>query len=154
VNAFIAIVFASLLSRLGYQMARTPVLPIFAADLGAMPELIGVIVAASTVTGVFFKLPSGALSDVLGRKRMMVLGAFFFAAPPFLYPFVHDPWSLLALRFVHGFATAIFSPVASAYVASLAEVPGSAGSLRRTTSARPEGRSSAGSCSISLPAFR
>jgi DHA1 family multidrug resistance protein-like MFS transporter len=120
-NAFIAIVFASLLSRLGYQMARSPVLPIFAADLGALPELIGVIVAASTVTGVFFKLPSGALSDVLGRKRMMVLGALFFAAPPFLYPFVQEPWSLLALRFVHGFATAIFSPVASAYVASLAE---------------------------------
>src|SRR5712664_3017108 len=120
-NAFAAIVFASLLSRLGYQMARSPVLPIFAADLGALPELIGVIVAASTVTGVFFKLPSGALSDVLGRKRMMVLGALFFAAPPFLYPFVHDAGSLLALRFVHGFATAIFSPVASAYVASLAE---------------------------------
>jgi DHA1 family multidrug resistance protein-like MFS transporter len=120
-NAFLAIVFASLLSRLGYQMARTPVLPIFAADLGALPELIGVIVAASTITGVFFKLPSGALSDVLGRKRMMVLGALFFAGPPFLYPLVHDPWSLLALRFIHGFATAIFSPVAAAYVASLSE---------------------------------
>ena len=113
--------FASLLSRLGYQMARSPVLPVFAAHLGALPELIGVIVAASTITGVFFKLPSGALSDVLGRKRMMVLGALFFAAPPFVYPFVQEPWSLLALRFVHGFATAIFSPVASAYVASLAE---------------------------------
>jgi MFS family permease len=120
-SAFVAIVLASLLSRLGYQMARSPVLPTFAADLGALPELIGVIVAASTITGVFFKLPSGALSDVLGRKRMMVLGALFFAGPPFLYPLVHDPWSLLALRFVHGFATAIFSPVASAYVASLGE---------------------------------
>src|SRR3989442_11541000 len=120
-SALIAIVFAGLLSRRGYQMAGSRGLPIFAADLGALPELIGVIVAASTVPGVFFKLPSGALSDVLGRKRMMVLGALFFAAPPFLYPFVHDPWSLLALRFVHGFATAIFSPVASAYVASLAE---------------------------------
>lgn len=120
-NAFIAILFASLLSRLGYQMARSPVLPTFAADLGALPELIGIIVAASTITGVFFKLPAGALSDGLGRKRMLVLGALFFALPPFLYPFVHDVWSLLALRFVHGFATAIFSPVASAYVVSLAE---------------------------------
>ena len=120
-NAFTAIVLASLLSRLGYQMARSPVLPAFAADLGALPEMIGVIVAASTITGVLFKLPSGALSDVLGKKRMMVLGALFFALPPFFYPFVNDPWSLLALRFVHGFATAIFSPVASAYVASLAE---------------------------------
>src|SRR5262245_65136920 len=100
-NAFAAIVLASLLSRLGYQMARSPVLPSFAAELGALPELIGVIVAASTITGVLFKLPSGALSDVLGRKRMMVLGAVFFAVPPFVYPFVHDPWSLLALRFIH-----------------------------------------------------
>lgn len=119
-SALAAILVASLLSRVGYQMARSPVLPALAADLGALPELIGVIVAASTITGVFFKLPSGALSDVLGRKRMMLLGALFFAAPPFLYPFIHDAWSLLALRFVHGFATAIFSPVASAYVAGLA----------------------------------
>ena len=120
-NGFIAIIFASALARLSYQMARSPVLPTFAADLGASPEFLGVIVAASTVTGIFFKLPSGALSDVLGRKRMMVLGALFFAIPPFLYPFVEEPWSLLALRFVHGFATAIFSPVAAAYVASLGE---------------------------------
>jgi MFS transporter, DHA1 family, multidrug resistance protein len=120
-NAFAAIVFASLLSRLGYQMARSPVLPAFAASLGALPEFIGVIVAASTITGIFFKLPSGALSDMLGRKRMMVAGALFFAIPPFLYPFVANAWALLAVRFIHGFATAIFAPVASAYVASLAE---------------------------------
>ena len=120
-NVFLAVVFASLISRLGYQMARSPVLPAFAADLGAGPELLGVIVAASTITGVFFKLPAGALSDVLGRKRMMVLGAVFFAVPPFFYPLVSDPYSLLMLRFVHGFATAIFSPVAAAYVAGLRE---------------------------------
>jgi MFS family permease len=120
-NAFIAVLLASALSRLGYQMARSPVLPRFAEDLGAAPELIGVIVAASTITGVFFKLPAGVLSDVLGRKRMMVLGALFFAVPPFFYPFVSDAYALLLLRFVHGFATAIFSPVASAYVAGLAE---------------------------------
>jgi len=120
-NIFIAVILASALSRLGYQMARSPVLPRFAEDLGATPELIGVIVAASTITGVLFKLPAGALSDVLGRKRMMVLGGVFFAGPPFLYPFIHEPTALLAIRFVHGFATAIFSPVAAAYVAGLAE---------------------------------
>jgi MFS family permease len=118
-NAFVAIVVASLLARTSYQMAPSPALPTFAANLGAAPEFIGVIVAASTITGIFFKLPSGALSDVLGRRRMMVIGGLFFAAPPFLDPLVQEPWSLLAFRFVHGFATAIFSPVASAYVASL-----------------------------------
>ncbi len=118
-NPFLILVLAGSLSRLSYQMARSPVLPRFAEDLGSSPELIGLIVSASTITGIFIKLPAGALSDVLGRKRMMLLGALFFAGPPFLYPFITDPISLLFLRFLHGFATAIFSPVASAYVADI-----------------------------------
>jgi MFS family permease len=68
-------------------------------------------VAASTITGVVIKLPAGALSDVLGRKRMMLLGCLFFAGPPFLYPFVHSTGALLALRFPHGCATAIFGTI-------------------------------------------
>ncbi len=118
-SPFLTLVIAGMLSRLSYQMARSPVLPRFAQDLGSSPELIGLIVAASTITGIFIKLPAGALSDILGRRRMMLLGALFFAGPPFLYPFVSDSISLLLLRFLHGFATAIFSPVASAYVADL-----------------------------------
>ncbi|MFQ5898575.1 MAG: MFS transporter [Candidatus Methylomirabilia bacterium] len=113
------LLLAGFLARFGYQMARSPVLPRFAQDLGAAPELIGLIVAASTVTGIVIKLPAGALSDVLGRKRVMMLGCLFFAAPPFLYPFVHSPGALLALRFLHGSATALFSPVAAASVADL-----------------------------------
>ena len=119
ISPFIWLCTVSLLARLSYQMARSPVLPRFAQELGAPPELIGLILGASTVTGVFFKLPAGALSDILGRRRMMLLGCLFFAFPPFLYPLVRDPISLLLLRFLHGFATAIFSPVASAFVAEL-----------------------------------
>src|SRR5207249_1879211 len=117
----LTLVLASFLARFSHQMARSPVLPRFAQDLGAAPELIGLIVAASTVTGVFIKLPAGALSDVLGRKKMMLLGCLFFAGTPFLYPLVDSPGSLLAIRFLHGFATAIFAPVASAFVADLSQ---------------------------------
>jgi MFS family permease len=106
-------------ARLGYQMARPPVLPRFAAELGADAWLIGLIVGASTLTGVFIKFPAGALSDVLGRRRMLLLGTAFFAFPPFLYLVVQDAYTLLGLRFLHGLATAIFSPVASAAVADL-----------------------------------
>ncbi|MBF8299065.1 MAG: transporter [Dehalococcoidia bacterium] len=116
---FLMLCFVGLTARLGYQMARSPVLPQFAADLGAGPEMIGFILAASTMTGVALKLPAGALSDVLGRRRILLLGGAFFAGPPLLYVFVRDPYALLALRFLHGSATAIFSPVASAAVADL-----------------------------------
>lgn len=116
---FLIVLIASLLSRFSYQMARSPVLPRFAEDLGSSPELIGLIVAASTITGILVKLPAGALSDILGCRRMMLLGALFFAGPPFLYPLVTEPLALILVRFLHGFATAIFGPVASAYVAEI-----------------------------------
>ena len=119
ITPFIMLSMVGFTARLGYQMARAPVLPRFADELGAEAWLIGLILGASTITGVFVKFPAGALSDVLGRRRMLLLGAAFFAFPPFLYLFVDDPYSLLALRFVHGTATAIFSPVASAAVADL-----------------------------------
>jgi MFS family permease len=49
----------------------------------------------------------------------MLLATLFFAIPPFLYLLVTDASQLLVLRFVHGFATAVFSPVAAATVADL-----------------------------------
>jgi len=117
---YLTLLLAGFLSRFSYQMARSPVLPRFAQDLGAAPELIGLIVAASTISGVLIKLPAGALSDILGRKRMLFLGGLFFAVPPFLYPLVQSAGPLIVLRFLHGMATAIFSPVAAALVADLA----------------------------------
>jgi MFS transporter, DHA1 family, multidrug resistance protein len=76
---FIMLCLVGFSARLGYQMARPPVLPRFAAELGAEAWLIGLIVGASTMTGVFIKFPAGALSDILGRRRMLLLGAAFFA---------------------------------------------------------------------------
>jgi len=116
---FIMLCLVGFSARLGYQMARAPVLPRFAQEVGADAWLIGLIVGASTITGVLIKLPAGALSDILGRRRMLLLGSVFFAFPPFLYLLVEEPYTLLGLRFLHGLATAIFSPVAAATVADL-----------------------------------
>jgi len=82
---FLMLCLVGFTARLGYQMARAPVLPLFADELAADIWLIGLILGASTITGVFLEFPAGALSDVLGRRRMLLLGAAFFAFPPFLY---------------------------------------------------------------------
>lgn len=104
---------------ISYNMVRMPVLSLFAEHLGAGPEAIGVIVSVSTLTGVFLKLPSGALSDIYGRKLLLRIGVLAFGLPPFVYPFVDDTQALTALRMVHGLATAIFAPSALATVAQL-----------------------------------
>lgn len=108
------------LARFSYALARNPVLPLFALFLGAGPEGIGLAVGISTVTGIFFKMPSGALSDIIGRRRTLFLGLTVFGVMPFTYLFIQDYGLLLVIRFLHGLATAIYGPVAMAVVADLA----------------------------------
>jgi MFS transporter, DHA1 family, multidrug resistance protein len=104
---------------ISYNMVRMPVLALFAESLGASPERIGVIVSVSTLTGVFLKLPSGALSDIYGRRLLLRVGVIAFGVPPFFYPFISDLNVLTLLRLFHGLATAIFAPSALATVAEL-----------------------------------
>lgn len=119
-SPFIALCAAGFLARLSYALARTPVTPLFALMLGAGPEAVGLVVGASTITGIFFKLPAGALSDIFGRRVLLLLGLLFFALPPFGYLLIDTYRQLLLLRFVHGLATAIYAPVAMAVVADTA----------------------------------
>jgi MFS family permease len=77
------------------------------------------IVSVSTLTGVLLKLPSGALSDIYGRRMLLRVGVIAFGVPPFFYPFISDLNLLTLLRLLHGLATAIFAPSALATVAEL-----------------------------------
>lgn len=104
---------------ISYNLVRMPVLALFAESLGAGPESIGLVVSVSTLTGVFLKLPTGALSDIYGRRLLMRIGVLAFGLPPFAYPFVSDLDVLTGLRFLHGLATAIFAPTALATVAEM-----------------------------------
>ncbi len=119
-SPFTALCTVGFFARLSYALARSPVLPLFALYLGAGPEAIGFAVGISTVTGIFFKLPSGALSDVIGRKRTMLIGLVVFAVMPFTYLFVKDYQLLIVIRFIHGLATAVYGPVSMAVVADAA----------------------------------
>jgi MFS transporter, DHA1 family, multidrug resistance protein len=111
---------AGFVAYCSYAICRTPLLPLFARDLGAGPSLIGFVMGASTLTGIFLKLPAGAWSDILGRRPLLVSGALVFATVPFTYAGVSTLAALITLRFVHGSATAIFGPVASASLSDMA----------------------------------
>ncbi len=109
----------SLLAFISYDLIRSPLLPLFAERLGAQSEEIGLIVGISTITGILLKLPSGTLSDLLGRRRLLFIGLSVFAVAPYFYFIVNQVWQLMLLRAFHGLATAIFAPVAMAVVVDL-----------------------------------
>ena len=114
---FACITTADLIVRSAYQMGKTPLLPLFAASLGAGDALLGFIVSVSTLTGMVLKPFIGLLSDRWGRRGWLIVGTVFFASMPFVYRFVHTPEQLFVVRMVHGIATAIYGPVTLAYVA-------------------------------------
>ena len=84
-SALIRLCAAGFVAYCSYAICRTPLLPLFARELGAGPALIGFVMGASTLTGIVVKLPAGALSDVFGRRRLLLAGALVFATLPFTY---------------------------------------------------------------------
>ncbi len=104
---------------LSSTMSKDPVLNPFAISIGTPADLTGIIAAASTIPGILVSLPAASLSDVFGRRKMLLFATFVFASAPFLYLFVNVWWQLALVRFYHGFATAIFVPVAEATIAEM-----------------------------------
>ena len=99
-GTFRGLCMVGFLARASYALARTPVLALFAASLGVGPEAIGFAVAISTVTGIFFKMPAGVLSDVIGRTRTLFMGLAVFACVPFAYLFVSSYEALVVSSFL------------------------------------------------------
>lgn len=118
-SPFILLCTTGLFAIFSSTIAKSPVLPLFAAHIGAEPSGIGLVASASAFTGIIASIPAGMLSDKIGRKKMLILSASIFATAPFSYLFITHLWQLVIARFYHGFATALFIPVAMAYVSDI-----------------------------------
>lgn len=116
---FITLCLTGFLAIFSSTLSKSPVLPLFAAHLGAGPSQVGMVAAVSAFTGIIASIPAGMLSDHWGRKRMLLISALVFASAPPLYLLVTNLWQLALVRFYHGFATALFIPIALALVADL-----------------------------------
>ncbi len=108
-----------IMARTGYQMGKSPLLPLFAVSLGADTKEVGWVVGVSVLTGMFFKPLVGRVSDRVGRKPLLLAGTLIFALAPIMYQCISTPAQLVSLRFFHGFATAIYGPVMAAMVVDI-----------------------------------
>ena len=118
-SPFVLLCSSGLFAIFSSTISKSPVLPLFATHLGADPSEVGLVASVSAFTGIISSIPAGMLSDRWGRKRMLFFSAIVFSTAPFLYMFVTKIWQLALVRFYHGFATAIFIPVAMALVSDL-----------------------------------
>ena len=91
------ITFADLIVRTSYQVGKTPLMPLFAASLGASEFMVGAIVSVSIMTGLVLKPMFGWLSDRWGRRFWLLMGVALFSGTPFLYQLIETPEQLFLL---------------------------------------------------------
>jgi MFS family permease len=117
-SIFLTLCIMGLFAILSSTMSKS-FLKNFSKSLDTPTVYSGFVGSASTIPGILISLPAASLSDILGRKKFLLIAGFVFASAPFLYLFITVWWHLILIRFYHGFATAIFVPVAEASIAEL-----------------------------------
>lgn len=89
---------------------RIPVMPLFAATLGAGPAEVGVINGAFMLTAGLLSIPAGLLADRIGRKLPIVLGMAATALSSILVTQCTMPGQMVAAYVLFGAGLAAFAP--------------------------------------------
>jgi YNFM family putative membrane transporter len=93
-----------------------PLLPQLAHDFGVAPATAGLTVSAVVLTTALASSAYGPLSEVLGRRRLMVGGAVLLAIATFGCAFAQAFPALVALRALQGLLVPSVSALAVAYI--------------------------------------
>lgn len=89
---------------------RIPVMPLFAATLGAGPAQVGTINGAFMLTAGLLSIPAGLLADRTGRKLPIIAGVIATAISSLLVTLCHLPGQMAAAYILFGAGLAAFAP--------------------------------------------
>jgi len=100
--------------------AILPYLPVFLNEQAhAEVWMIGVVASAYYVGTFIFSSPLGRLSDVIGRKPVILTGVVLYAVATFLFTTTTDVWWFVLFRFLEGMGAAATGPAGNAFVADI-----------------------------------
>ncbi|MCW7753274.1 MFS transporter [Desulfobotulus sp. H1] len=115
---FITLFFSVFIAVTGVGIV-VPLLPVYAHDLGASGLAISLIFGAFSISRTFLLPFFGRLSDKKGRKPFIVAGLFCYGLISLLFVAARGINDLIAIRFLHGIASAMVMPVAQAYIGDI-----------------------------------
>ena len=113
--------FAAALATFALLYTPQPLLPLLSADFKAGPAAASLAMAAGTGALALAIIPVSSLSEVLGRRRVMVVSALAAALLGLVAPLSPSLGVLVAIRVAQGFALAGVPAVAMAYLAEEVE---------------------------------
>jgi len=117
----------------------TPIIPLYTVERGGGPIDVGLIMLVNSILTAALSIPLGALSDRVGRRAVLLLGAFTGAMGNFLLPLASTPFIILILYGMAGGGHAAYSSASSAMVADIASKDTMASAFGWTQIARQTG---------------
>lgn len=92
---------------------------LIAADLGIYFDVIGIIIAAYTITNGISILIFGYLTDLIERKKILMLAGFLWSITAILHLFVENFWQLILVRIIAAIAVSVTTPLVISYLADV-----------------------------------
>ncbi len=120
-NTLITLLLSVFIALLGIGII-IPVMPVFAAELGAGGFSLGMIIAAFSVTRGLLQPVVGSLSDKWGRKNFLLVGLLIYGIVGLIIPLATSVSHLIWIRAFHGVGSAMIVPIAMAYISLLSPV--------------------------------
>jgi len=120
-NILLAICLFVFMFSLGSGIA-SPIIPLYSSSLGASYIQIGIIGTAYGLVYAISAVPLGKLSDKLGRKVIMLLGAALCAFAAAFYSIATTVNHIMLIRAIEGLAWAAFWPSIEALTADVSHV--------------------------------
>ncbi|MFC3749723.1 MDR family MFS transporter [Paenibacillus sp. GCM10012306] len=113
------IIIGTLFGRLVTSMS-IPFLSIYLTQvLGATPTQTGVTVAVSSLAGVLVSFYGGYISDIIGRKLVMLISVFGWAAVFFGFSEARYLWVFFLVNTLNGLCRAVFEPTSRALLSDI-----------------------------------
>ncbi|GGG13227.1 multidrug resistance protein 2 [Paenibacillus albidus] len=94
-----------------------PIMPTYMNELHIGGSVVGLLVAAFSLTQLLVSPFAGRVSDRLGRKNIIVGGLIVFAVSELMFGLANVPWLLFISRMLGGIGAAMIMPAVMAYVA-------------------------------------
>jgi len=115
VNPLFVACFMTFVIYIGSFM-RTPIIPLYARDLGATLTEVGLITSSYMVVASFLAVPLGSTSDRLGRRRLAIVGSLLVGSSSLLMILANSPTLIMVMYTLAGLGLACYSPAVTAFI--------------------------------------
>lgn len=113
------IIIGTIFGRMATSMS-IPFLSIYLIKtMGATPSETGIVVAVSSLIGVFASFYGGYISDVIGRKKVLYISIFGWVLVFVGFALADKIWIFFLMNALNGLCRALFEPTSRALLADI-----------------------------------